>query len=128
MTSQTVTSRIHWGGVLDYVVEAQTFEDGSWYRKYKSGWLEQGGSFEQTTTTIDANHVLVTFIKPFTTNVLVVGGFTKSTNQAVFGQYLFQSGTTTLTTMVCSLVAYNMNGAIQHDLSIGTGFWYASGY
>lgn len=108
-------------------MEAQTFEDGSWYRKYKSGWIEQGGSFEQTTT-IDATHVLVTFIKPFTNTVLVVGGFTKSANNATYGQYLFQSGTTTLTTMVCSLVAYNMNGSVQHGLSIGTGFWYASGY
>ena len=28
---------------IDYVVESQVNADGSWYRKYKSGWLEQGG-------------------------------------------------------------------------------------
>lgn len=28
---------------IDYVVEAQVLSDGSWYRKYKSGWIEQGG-------------------------------------------------------------------------------------
>lgn len=27
----------------DYVVESETNSDGSWYRLYKSGWLEQGG-------------------------------------------------------------------------------------
>ena len=27
----------------DYVVESQVNTDGSWYRKYKSGWIEQGG-------------------------------------------------------------------------------------
>ena len=30
-------------GIGDYVVEFQVNSDGSWYRKYKSGWLEQGG-------------------------------------------------------------------------------------
>lgn len=29
---------------IDYIVESQINEDGSWYRRYKSGWLEQGGS------------------------------------------------------------------------------------
>ena len=28
---------------IDYVVESKVNADGSWYRKYKSGWLEQGG-------------------------------------------------------------------------------------
>ena len=27
----------------DYVIESKINSDGSWYRKYKSGWLEQGG-------------------------------------------------------------------------------------
>ena len=27
----------------DYVVETYTDEQGNWYRKYKSGWVEQGG-------------------------------------------------------------------------------------
>lgn len=29
---------------MDYVIESWTSPDGSaWYRKYKSGWIEQGG-------------------------------------------------------------------------------------
>ena len=30
-------------GEFDYVVETYTDEQGNWYRKYKSGWVEQGG-------------------------------------------------------------------------------------
>lgn len=33
-------------GLGDYVVESQVLSDGSWYRKYKSGWVEQGGYFK----------------------------------------------------------------------------------
>lgn len=39
------------GGMIDYVVEKQepTAENGyTWYRKYKSGWVEMGGEFTQT--------------------------------------------------------------------------------
>ncbi len=30
---------------IDFVVESYSDEAGNWYRKYKSGWLEQGGMF-----------------------------------------------------------------------------------
>lgn len=44
---------------IDYVVES--YKDGNnWYRKYKSGWLEQGGIY--TTSTNIEN---ITFLKPF---------------------------------------------------------------
>ena len=43
---------------IDYVVESQVNADGSWYRKYKSGWLEQGGLLNVANAT-------VTFPKPF---------------------------------------------------------------
>lgn len=36
----------------DYVVESQTADNGyTWYRKYKSGWVEQGGIVFPTTST-----------------------------------------------------------------------------
>lgn len=44
-------------GVGDYVVESQVLSDGSWYRKYKSGWVEQGGTVTETGT--------ITLLKPF---------------------------------------------------------------
>lgn len=40
-------------GMIDYVVESQepTAENGyTWYRKYKSGWVEQGGKATKTNT------------------------------------------------------------------------------
>ena len=48
-------------GFGDYVVESQVNADGSWYRKYKSGWLEQGG-LVTVSGTVGAT---VTLLKPF---------------------------------------------------------------
>ena len=45
----------------DYVVESQVNADGSWYRKYKSGWLEQGGSV----TGVSQSVTPYTLLKPF---------------------------------------------------------------
>ena len=49
-------------GLGDYVVESQVNSDGSWYRKYKSGWLEQGGTLDTTTP---VGWRSVTFLKPY---------------------------------------------------------------
>lgn len=63
---------------IDYVVESKVNSDGSWYRKYKSGWLEQGGI--GLTVSSDGTKT-VTLIKPFndtkyTVNWLDQNGFT----------------------------------------------------
>lgn len=47
---------------IDYIVESKVNSDGSWYRKYKSGWLEQGGI--GLTVSMDGTKT-VTLIKPF---------------------------------------------------------------
>lgn len=47
---------------IDYIVESKVNSDGSWYRKYKSGWLEQGGI--GLTVSPDGTNT-VTLIKPF---------------------------------------------------------------
>ena len=39
-------------GEFDYVVETYTDEQGNWYRKYKSGWIEQGGVATSETVTL----------------------------------------------------------------------------
>jgi hypothetical protein len=45
---------------IDYVVESWRAEDGSsWYRKYRSGWIEQGGSL------FISNYNDMTFATPF---------------------------------------------------------------
>lgn len=46
---------------IDYVVESQVNSDGSWYRKYKSGWLEQGGTFKG----VSQSETPYTLLKPF---------------------------------------------------------------
>lgn len=51
----------------DYVIESQmpTEENGyTWYRKYKSGWLEQGGRMDHKTNQRDLS-CTITLIKPF---------------------------------------------------------------
>lgn len=47
---------------VDYVVESKfpTEDDPSWYRVYKSGWLEQGGRVQKTSTELN-----VTMTKAF---------------------------------------------------------------
>lgn len=68
---------------IDYVVESKypTTDDPTWYRKYKSGWLEQGGRIAPTTNA----SLTYSFPKPFldsdyTLTVGVISGdnYTKS--------------------------------------------------
>lgn len=73
----------------DPVVESAVLEDGSWYRKYKSGWLEQGGPANTNAT--------VTFPKPFATapaSLLVA-----STNTA--SAYCVKPANISATSFVC---------------------------
>lgn len=67
---------------IDYVVDSKvpTASDPSWYRKYKSGWLEQGG---QTPTVAGGATTTVTLLKPYNNtvyNVMVqpVGAYTNT--------------------------------------------------
>lgn len=72
-------------GVGDYVVEwkAPTSADPSWYRKYKSGWIEQGGKFQGAATNVEYT---VTLSKPYDSTEYYV-----SVNQVTKG-----SGTNTV--------------------------------
>ena len=59
---------------IDYVVESQVNADGSWYRKYKSGWLEQGGVVASAGTAFN-------FLKPFAdTNYSIVATSVNTTS------------------------------------------------
>lgn len=65
---------------IDYVVESQVNSDGSWYRKYKSGWLEQGGI---SSSVAGGDTTTVTLPKPYSNtnyNVMVqpIGVYTAS--------------------------------------------------
>lgn len=66
-------------GLGDYVVESQVNADGSWYRKYKSGWLEQGG---KSAAVAPGGNTIVTFSKAFANTTYTVlaqvcGGYTE---------------------------------------------------
>ncbi len=67
---------------LDFVVESYSDENGNWYRKYKSGWIEQGGF-----TYFSSSGTTITFLKAFLNDVysITTGGYssdiyTKSLN------------------------------------------------
>ena len=45
-------------GNFDFVIEKR-YSGTEWYRKFKSGWIEQGGAYTNKTTPV------ITFVKPF---------------------------------------------------------------
>lgn len=61
----------------DYVVESYKDDQGNWYRKYKSGWLEQGGI---VTASGD-----VTLLKPFSNTAYSVQATSLYTNYTNWG-------------------------------------------
>lgn len=97
----------------DYVVES--YNDGTnWYRKYKSGWLEQGGFF----TCNDGAQTSITFLKPFAnTNYIWTQG-QMTTN---FGSAQFFNG--------WGLASYTETGMVVRNATNGTDkvAWYVCG-
>lgn len=89
----------------DYVVESQVNSDGSWYRKYKSGWLEQGN-------TAETNNVTITFPKPFadTSYTLVGPGF-----------YIVNAGAQTVNKTTTGFTTSSTSNISS------TSYWYACG-
>lgn len=52
--------------LYDYVIESVVNSDGSWYRKWKSGWLEQGGKVYFGSNTTEGAEITVSLLLPFT--------------------------------------------------------------
>lgn len=61
----------------DYVVESYKDDQGNWYRKYKSGWLEQGGIVTAAGE--------VTLLKPFANTAYSVQATSLYTNYTNWG-------------------------------------------
>lgn len=59
---------------VDYIVEQRREADGRWYRKYASGYIEQGG---KAITKVGLQFLTVDYLTPFTdiTSLLFVGHF-----------------------------------------------------
>jgi len=73
---------------IDYVVEWKmpTEQDRTWYRKYKSGWLEQGG---YAVSTAGANQIFV-FPKPFQTTCYHFNATNEQIGDAGVNVFAFQ--------------------------------------
>lgn len=54
----------------DYVVESYSDDSGNWWRKYKSGWVEQGGTYSGTFNTTSVHNLLLPFAD---TNYSILG-------------------------------------------------------
>ena len=98
---------------IDYVVESQVNSDGSWYRKYKSGWLEQGGKL--ITGTGD-----YTFLKPYASLLNVtIQAMTRNTDGATnAGAWLLYPGPTN--------TGFEIIGNFSPTY-FNSGYWYAVG-
>ena len=98
---------------IDYVVESQVNSDGSWYRKYKSGWLEQGGKL--ITGTGD-----YTFLKPYVSLLNVtIQAMTRNTDGASnAGAWLLYPGPTN--------TGFKIIGNFSPTY-FNSGYWYAVG-
>lgn len=93
-------------GLGDYVVESQVNSDGSWYRKYKSGWLEQGGVFSSTGNIT----YTITFLKPFINTkytALLTSGYSTVTESGV--DYVKTKTTTNMIVIMDNVSGFDHN-------------------
>lgn len=102
---------------IDYVIESGTNDNG-WYRKYKSGWIEQGGTY-----TAAANNIrTITFPTPFTTEVKSIQITSGSLSNAGNG-YITEVSSNTLTSFNAIIGAWTSSNP-----SDVRRFWEAKGF
>lgn len=95
----------------DYIVEQETLSDGSWYRKYKSGWLEQGNSSPTGDQGFTLNKT-INFPKPFADNTYMLVGP---------GFYIANAGAQTITRTATGFTTSSVSNLT------GCAYWYACG-
>ena len=105
---------------VDYVVEKQdpTSANGyTWYRKYKSGWVEQGGVFDAPNNTAGVEKT-ITLPLPMTNDKYTITiGVRNTTND--YNVYLFvATKTSTTITFKCNIA----------DAALADQNWQVSGY
>lgn len=66
-----------------YVVESVVNEDGSWYRKYSDGWVEQGGIHTISNDTNETINYLKPLSKAIYANIVELTSSVGSTNNSV---------------------------------------------
>ena len=97
---------------IDYVIESKVNTDGSWYRKYKSGWLEQGGIIAVL------NNQNVSLLKPYSNSNYLIE-LTAKTYIANFGYSCSASPINTT-----SFTAYSGYAEVNGTISM---YWFACG-
>ena len=111
---------------MDYVVDTWRSIDGNlWYRKYKSGWIEQGGTILSTGTT----NQIVTLPRPMTSsayqlNMSIIGRNSEIDASALWVRLSSLNGMTNTTISVRTGFANSgASGGIPLTYS-----WYVAGY
>lgn len=105
----------------DYVVESQlpAADNGyTWYRKYKSGWVEQGGVSSVGPSTSDT---ITLPIEMFDTNYTLMSGLKRTTNSG--SGHSSVGGTAVSTTQIKLIGDYNDSGTG----SMQGAYWQVSG-
>ncbi|MDD6153605.1 MAG: hypothetical protein PUC11_06650, partial [Elusimicrobia bacterium] len=100
---------------VDFVVESYHGEDGNWYRKYKSGWVEQGGITDIVPATQSVT--TITLFKPFASTVygIVAANNPASINWATHADLQITAKTTT---------SFGVSANVSNNNRIN---WYACG-
>ena len=97
---------------IDYVVESQlpTAENNyTWYRLYKSGWIEQGGFKQETTTSGNAFDQTITLPKTMKdTNYTVLASAYRADNFVSYNG-MYTGPTTYCTTTTVRFQLYGLN-------------------
>lgn len=107
----------------DYIVESYSDENGNWYRKYKSGWVEQGGVITVSKTSYN---IPVNFLKPYANS-----NYALACNYTSPSSYASSTATTnsdTATRIACATNRHTATGFYLSQSIVNTKTkWYACG-
>lgn len=99
-------------GAQGYIVESKYNADGSWYRKWSDGWLEQGGNHQTTA----AGMIPVNFVKPF--SALPYG---------IITNLIYENTNWHMMPTVSSVTKTSFKYAKYSEIPVGGLYWYAYG-
>ena len=107
----------------DYIVKSYSDKKGNWYRKFKSGWLEQGGVITVSKTSYN---IPVNFLKPYAnSNYALACNYTSPSSYA---SSTATTNTDTSTRISCITNRHSTTGFYLSHLIVKTETkWYACG-
>ena len=108
-----------------YVVESVVNDDGSWYRKYSDGWLEQGGLYGGTG--MNGTNKPISFLKPFANT-----SYTLQVNHYTTRAYSGSADTVSYNNMLDLACITNVHSTTGFNLAYVVGVdckfkWFACG-